>query len=264
MDLGLQGKLAVVTGASSGIGRATARALAAEGARLVLSDLGAEALRRGTEDVPNVLERVAADLTREKGAAAIARAARAKGGADILVEAAGITGEKGDPFAMTDAAFRDCFETNFLGPVRLARALVGPMAERGWGRIVFIVSENAVQPYPEEAVYNASKAALLNFTKSAALAYGPKGVLVNAVAPAFIETPMTEGMMRQRAGERGETVEEAVDSFLKEERPYLTLDRRGQPEEVAAVIALLCSERASFVSGASYRVDGGSVAAMNT
>jgi len=129
--------------------------------------------------------------------------------------------------------------------------------------VVFVTSENVAQPYPEESVYNAAKSALLSFAKSVAMQHSGAGLLVNCVAPAFIETPMTDGMMEKRAKEMGCSLEEAVESFLKEERPYLVLGRRGRPEEVAAVIAMLCSDLASFVTGANWRVDGGAVAAIN-
>ena len=121
------------------------------------------------------------------------------------------------------------------------------------------LSENVAQPYGDEAVYNGAKAALLTFAKAIAQLYAPDGVLVNTVAPAFIETPMTDKMMDKRAEERGTSKREAVESFLEEERPHLVLKRRGRPEEVAAVIAFLVSEKASFVVGSNYRVDGGSV-----
>ena len=88
-------------------------------------------------------------------------------------------------------------------------------------------------------------------------------MLVNCVAPAFVETPMTDAMMEKRAQKQGVSKEEAIDGFLDEERPHLVLHRRGRPEEVAAVIAFLCSEHASFVNGANYRVDGGSVQSLN-
>lgn len=264
MDLGIEGKLAVVTGATGGLGLASARQLVSEGARVLLSDLDADALTDASEDLSNVAGTCVADLTAGDGAQALASATAAAGGADILVHAAGITGAKGDPLEMTDDDFAEAWQTNFMSAVRVSRLLALPMADRGWGRVVYVVSENAVQPYPEEAVYNASKAALLNFTKAVSLAYGPRGVRVNAVAPAFVESPMTDKMMERRAEEMGVSFEEAVESFLEEERPYLTLKRRGNPDEVAAVVALLCSERASFVNGAAYRVDGGAVAAMNT
>jgi NAD(P)-dependent dehydrogenase (short-subunit alcohol dehydrogenase family) len=92
--------------------------------------------------------------------------------------------------------------------------------------------------------------------------YGGEGVLVNAVSPAFIATPMTDAMMEERSKELGTSVEQAISSFLDEERPFVELKRRGEPEEVAAVIAFLVSERASFVDGSNYRVDSGSVATV--
>lgn len=264
MDLGISGKTAVITGASSGLGLATAKALMDEDVRLILSDVDRDALADAAQDLGGAPSLVAADLTSEAGILELAQAASEAGGADILVHTAGITGAKGDPLEMRDEDFADAWETNFMSAVRLSRPFVSRMAQTGWGRVVYVVSENAVQPYPDEMVYNASKAALLSWTKGLSLVYGPKGVLVNAVAPAFIETPMTDKMMEARAEEEGVSFDEAVESFLDEERPYLTLARRGKPDEVAAIIALLCSERASFVNGSAYRVDGGAVAAMNT
>ena len=110
--------------------------------------------------------------------------------------------------------------------------------------------------------YSASKAALLNLAKGISRTYARDGVLINTVSPAFIATPMTQEMMSDRARERGTDIDEAVESFLREERPSMETDRRGRPEEVAAVVAFLCSERASFVNGANYRVDAGSVWTM--
>ena len=136
------------------------------------------------------------------------------------------------------------------------------MRERQWGRFVCITSENAVQPYWEEAVYNVAKAALAAFIKNLSYKEAGFGVLCNTVAPAFIETAMTDGMMEQRAQQMGISFEEAIDSFLEQERPGIVQKRRGKAEEVASVIALLVSERASFVNGSNVRVDGGSVQAV--
>ena len=263
MDLGIKGRVAVITGASGGMGLESAKVLAAEGVRLVLSDLDGDALGAAAKEVDGDVETVVADLGSAAGADDLAPAAKALGGCDILVHTAGITGEKGDPLDMSEDAWREAWDTDFMSAVRVARSLVPQMVERKWGRVVYITSENAVQPYPDEAVYNAAKAALLNFTKCLSLGYAERGVLVNAVSPAFIETAMTDGMMEKRAAEKDMSIEEAVETFLAEERPYLKLKRRGRVDEVAPVIAFLCSELASFVTGAAYRVDGGSVGAMN-
>ncbi|NMB10530.1 MAG: SDR family oxidoreductase, partial [Tissierellia bacterium] len=110
--------------------------------------------------------------------------------------------------------------------------------------------------------YCASKAGLLALSKGLSRTYAREGLLVNAVSPAFIHTPMTDAMMDKRAAQLGVDRDEAIRSFLQEQRPHLELERRGEPEEVAAVVAFLCSDRASFVTGSNYRVDAGSVATI--
>lgn len=161
-----------------------------------------------------------------------------------------------------DGPWNEAWNIDFMSVVRTLRCFVPPMEKKGWGRVVIVSSENAVQPYEDEAVYNVAKAGLLNFAKALSRATAKNGVLVNTVSPAFIETPMTDGMMDKRADALGVSRDEAVKGFLDEERPYLELKRRGKPEEVAATIAFLCSDQASFVVGANFRVDGGSVATM--
>ena len=183
---------------------------------------------------------------------------------DILVCAAGVGAPGGDPLELEDANWTEAWESDFMSVVRTARAFVPQMAHKGWGRAVFVASENAVQPYSDEASYDAAKAAVLNFSRALASAYGPRGVLVNAVSPAFIETPMTDAMMDAHQRETGLDRDAAVQDFIAKERPFLVLGRRGQPEEVAPVIAFLCSELSSFVLGANVRVDGGSVGTMQT
>jgi NAD(P)-dependent dehydrogenase (short-subunit alcohol dehydrogenase family) len=110
--------------------------------------------------------------------------------------------------------------------------------------------------------YCAAKAGVLNLSKNLAKAYAKDGILVNSVSPAFIATPMTDNMMEQRSQKMGVSFDEAIATFLQEKRPHLELQRRGKAQEVAAVIAFLCSEQSSYVVGANYRVDGGSVATM--
>jgi NAD(P)-dependent dehydrogenase (short-subunit alcohol dehydrogenase family) len=146
--------------------------------------------------------------------------------------------------------------------VRVAQAFLPDLRSSGRGRLIFLTSEDAVQPYDDELPYCAAKAGVLALAKGLSRSYAREGLLVNTVSPAFIHTPMTDAMMDKRAKELGVDRDEAIESFLEEKRPYLELKRRGEPEEVASVIAFLCSERASFINGSNYRVDGGSVATI--
>lgn len=263
MDLGITGKVALVTGADSGIGKATVELFLNEGVTVVLTDIEEDKLQKTANELGENSLWFAADLTESDEIENLANFCEETCGMpDILVNCAGITGAKGDPLKLSDEDWMQSWNVDFFSIVKLCRHFLPPMAEKGWGRFVAITSENAVQPYWEEAVYNTAKAALLNFTKGLSRKYAESGVLVNAVSPAFIETPMTDRMMDQRADEMKISKKEAIESFLKEERPYLSLQRRGQPEEVAAVIAFMCSELASFINGSNYRVDGGSVATM--
>lgn len=265
MELGIKGRVAVVTGGDSGIGLETARFLLRDGAKVVLSDKDAAPLKKAAAGLSGEVLAMAADLTKPDQVEALAKGARERFGAvDILVNAAGITGPTGIFHELDDEDWRLALEVDLMAAVRVCRAFIPAMAERGWGRVVLIGSEDAVQPYADELPYCAAKAAILNLTKGLSKTYAKQGVLVNSVSPAYIETPMTDAMMEKRAKENGTSFEEAVRSFLKEERPTLELARRGRPEEVASTIAFLCSDLASFVNGANYRVDGGSVATVST
>ena len=265
MDLQIEGRAAVVTGAAGGIGLETARLLLDDGVRVVMTDLDGDELATSVEMLGGVSDRlrsVVADLTSQSGADKIRGAV--DWDVDILVHTAGVTGAKGDPLRdITEQDWEHAWQTDFMSGVRVAKTFVPPMLDRVWGRVVFVTSENVAQPYSDEVVYNAAKAAVLTFAKGMAQQYAPQSVLVNSVAPAFIATDMTDGMIKKKAEEEGKGMDAVIDEFLDEERPHLVLDRRGRPEEVAAVIAFLCSERASFVVGSNYRVDGGSVLAID-
>ena len=266
MDLGIAGRVAVVTGGDSGIGLATAKLLLEEGARVVISDLDEERLEAAAATLRPLGEVMAitADLADLAHAKRLEKTvAEQLGPASILVHAGGSPGVTGAFETLSDDDWRDTLDVDLLSAVRLCRAFLPHMRENGWGRIVLVGSEDAVQPYPDELPYSAAKAAVLNLAKGLSKAYASAGILVNAVSPAFIATPMTDGMMRQRAERNGTGTDEAVASFLREERPTLGLARRGRPEEVAAAIALLCSDRASFCTGSNIRVDGGSVATVS-
>ncbi len=266
MDLGIEGKKALVTGADSGIGWETARQLLAEGATVVVSDKEQKRLDAAADQLnapDGHLYAFAADVTSVKQLAALgAKVTEAVGDIDILVQSSGITGAQGLFHEIDDRGWTNTIEVDLLGPVRLVRQFLPSLRKGGWGRLVFIASEDAVQPYDDELPYCAAKAGILALAKGLSRSYASEGLLVNAVSPAFIHTPMTDAMMQKRAKQNGTSVDEAIESFLEEERPYMELGRRGEPAEVAAVIAFLCSDRASFVNGSNYRVDSGSVATI--
>ena len=266
MDLGIKGKTAVITGAAGGIGWHTTAALLEEGVQVVMSDLEQDTLDRVVAELPSHLPKpitVPCDLSSDQAAQQLAATvADLAGEVDILVSGAGITGAQGLFHEIDDAGWVEAIETNLLSAVRVTRAFLPALRSGGWGRIVYVNSEDAVQPYDDELPYCASKAGLLSFARGLARTYAREGLLVNSVSPAFINTPMTDKMMEKRSKELDTDFDSAIESFLDEERPYMELKRRGRPEEVAAVIAFLCSERASFVNGANYRVDSGSVATL--
>ena len=265
MDLGLTGRVAVITGGDSGMGKATAELLVREGAKVALIDRTLEPLEQATQEVGQFGEVLAvqADLTKlEEVEAAKRRVIERFGAVHILVHAAGITGASQEFLQLSDEDWYKTIEVDLMGAVRICRAFIPAMRKAGWGRVILISSEDAVQPYPEEVPYCACKAALLNLAKNLSKAYAKDGVLVNTVSPAYIASPMTDAMMEKRSKQMGVSFDEAIASFLKEERPHLELKRRGRPEEVADVIGFLCSERSSFVVGSNWRVDGGSVATL--
>lgn len=266
MDLGIKNKVAVVTGGDSGIGRATAKLLADEGVKVALLDKTTEQLKDTLEEVQTVGEAIAvkADLRRlEEVEKAKEEVLKQYGTVDILVNCAGITGATGDFLEISDDDWHEALEVDLMAAVRVCRAFIPVMRDSGWGRVVLVSSEDAIQPYTDEMPYCAAKAGVLNFAKNLSKAYAKDGVLVNSVAPAFIATPMTDAMMEQRADKMETSVDEAISTFLKEKRPHLELQRRGKSQEVAAVITFLCSQQSSFVVGANYRVDGGSVASIS-
>ena len=266
MNLGIKGKVAVVTGGDSGLGKATAKILVSEGASVLLTDLTQEGLEKAAEEIRQAATEGAevaikvADLTNNDEVKALAEEVQQKmGGADILAHCAGARGAAGEFLELSDDDWMKTIDIDLMGSVRTCRAFIPHMQKKGWGRIVLIGSENALQPYVEESPYNACKAAIINLSKCLSRAYGPDGVLINTVSPAYIATPMTDAMMEDLAQERGTDVDEAVEWFLKNKRPFIAVDRRGRPEEVAAVIAFLCSELSSYINGSNYRVDAGAV-----
>jgi 3-oxoacyl-[acyl-carrier protein] reductase len=260
MDLGLAGKRALVTGSSRGIGRAIAEVLAAEGARVTVCARGAAAL----EDTAAALRArggevmaVAADLGTEEGVAAVWQAQLdAFGGADVLVN--NVTGAAAarDVLTATDADWLAGFTMNVLVHVRFIRRALPGMLERGWGRIVNIASTAARQPDDQLPTYAATKAALINLSKLLANAYSPRGVLTNCVCPGITRTDAAVASAVRRTGRTAEDPRRVFEEYFGARRP-LPAGRFGEPEDTAAMVALLCSQRASWITGVCIDVDGG-------
>ncbi|MGC4000865.1 MAG: SDR family oxidoreductase [Anaeromyxobacter sp.] len=260
MDLGLKGRRALVTGSTAGIGFATARALAAEGADVIVNgrtqarvDAALGLLRA---ELPGArLSGVAADVGTAEGCERIVAAAPAL---DVLVNNAGVFAPI--PFErITDQDWKGIFEVNVLSGIRLARAYVGGMRERGWGRIVFVSSESALQIPAEMIHYGVTKTAQLAVARGLAESLAGTGVTVNSVLPGPTRSEGVGGFIGQLARTRG--VDEAVveREFFETARPSSLLRRFEEPDEIAAMIAYVCGAPASGTTGASLRVDGGVV-----
>ena len=260
MKLGLDGRVALVTGASQGIGRSIALALAEEGADLVLVARrrpGLDAVAGEVAALGRRAEVVPADVATADGVASVASAAVARFGAvDILVNNAGKGGPK--PFLeLSDDDWQASIDLNLLSAVRLSRALLPQMRERGWGRIINISSRVGREPDPYFAAYAAAKSALINFSKSLATGFSKDGVLTNCIVPGLIRSEAIDDAARRSAEATGKTVEEVFAATLAK-RP-IPAGRIGEPDDVAALVALLASDRASWITGSCFTIDGGIV-----
>ncbi len=267
MELGLDGKRCVVTGASRGIGLATARMLCAEGASVVLAARGAQALEAAAGECeaaarPGVrVERLVIDVTApEAGERLVASCVDRLGAIDVVVANAGTSSVR--PIdELSDEDWAEQWELNVMAPMRLMRAAAPLMAGAGGGRIVNVCSSAGKRPSLTNPAYAVTKAAQLSLSRVFADRYAADAVLVNAVAPGAVTSPLWTGpggLAEQAAAARGISRDEA----LAAQAAKIPLGRMATAEEIAAVIVFLCSERASTVTGAAWSADGGTVATI--
>ncbi|MGI8461419.1 MAG: SDR family NAD(P)-dependent oxidoreductase [Solirubrobacterales bacterium] len=262
MDLGIVGKTCAVTGASRGIGRETALQLAAEGANVLAVARNDEALAEtvdACERAGGKAKALALDVTvTDAGERVLGAATEAFGTLDVLVNNAGAASWR----ALEDVPDEDwqaAWELNVMAPMRLMRTAVPAMAERGWGRVVNVASTAGKRPSASMPAYSVAKSAELCLSRLYADRYAADGVLVNAVCPGPVEAEMwleQGGLLDQSMELSGhDSREEALDA-AGSKRP---IGRLATPDEIAATIVFLCSERAGYVAGAAWSVDGGTV-----
>jgi NAD(P)-dependent dehydrogenase (short-subunit alcohol dehydrogenase family) len=263
MDLGIKGRLALVTGSTMGIGRAVAETLAAEGARVIVNGRNEAAVKNTVAALSRRGDAhgIAADLATAAGARKVVDALAKVGPVDILVNNVGYFEVK-EFAAISDRDWIDMFELNVMSGVRLSRALLPGMLERDWGRIVFIASDQSANPNPGMAHYAMSKAAQVSIARSLAELTRGTRVTVNSalVAPTWSEG--VEAFLAKVAPGLGKTVDQMRTAYFETTGASSILQRWATPEEIAAQIAFLCSERASVINGAAQRVDGGIIRSL--
>lgn len=252
MDLGLKRRRAVVTGASRGIGRAIASALAAEGADVIAAARNAHELQEwALQPGTGTITAHVADMSRE---ADIQGLAEELGKADILVFNTG-----GPPFGtaaeITDTAWIGQFEAMFLSAIRLTRLALPGMRARKYGRILLVVSSGVIQPIPNLALSNALRSGLVGWAKTLAAEVAADGVTVNCLAPGRIATDRIVEFDRARAKRDGTTEEQARNASLA----TIPAARYGEADEFAAMAAFLASPKASYMTGGIIRIDGGMI-----
>ncbi len=256
MDLGLHGRIALVAGASSGLGLAIAKELAAEGADVAITSRDETRIRAAEREVadagPGRVRSTALDVRDTAAVEAwVADTAEALGGAHIMVANAG--GPKpgmASEFGVED--YREAVELNLLSSIAMTTAVLPHMRDAGWGRLLYVTSVAVKQPIPHLALSNTARAGVLGYAKSLVHDLGDAGITVNVLAPGLTRTARLESMA-------GDDVEAGIASMAKS----VPLGRVGSPEEFAAAATFLASERASFITGTVLQIDGGATASLS-
>jgi NAD(P)-dependent dehydrogenase (short-subunit alcohol dehydrogenase family) len=256
----LSGRRAVVSGSTGGIGRAIAEGLAGAGATVIINGRTDERVRTALSDMRRALpdaniEGIAADLATADGAARFIDQA---GEADILVNNLGVAIPRAFD-TVTDEDWLGIFQTNVLSGIRLSRRYLPGMVKRGWGRVVFISSESAVNIPKEMIDYGMTKTAQLAISRGLAEQVAGTGVTVNAVLPGPTHTEGVETWLGPAAKARGVTIETLETEFIEALRPTSLIRRFASTKEVANMVVYVCSEQACATTGAALRVDGGVV-----
>lgn len=259
MDLKLEGRLALVSGSTAGIGYAIARTLAQEGARVIVNGRSQpavdEAVERMRSDTGGMIEGYAGDLS---SAAAAEEVVQRHAGIDILVNNLGIF----EPKAFEDIPDEDWmrfFDVNVLSGVRLARLVLPAMKRANWGRIIFISSESAVQIPTEMIHYGTTKTAQIAVSRGLAESVAGTGITVNSVLPGPTKSRGVGDFVQDMARADGKTFEQVEAEFFDKVRPTSLIKRFATPQEVASLVAYVASPLASATTGAALRVDGGVV-----
>jgi NAD(P)-dependent dehydrogenase (short-subunit alcohol dehydrogenase family) len=255
MDLGLEGKRALVTGSTAGIGFAIAKQLAQESAHVFVNGRTQERVDNAVREIGKNAEGIAADLATEQGFETLFTKVK---DIDIVVNNLGIFDAK--PFMeILDDEWRRFFEVNVLSGVRITRQYLPRMLKRHWGRIIFISSESGLQIPAEMVHYGMTKTAQLAVARGIAESFPASGVTVNSVLAGPTESEGVGAFVESLARQQGKSREEVAREFFQNARPSSLLKRFATTDEVASMVTYLCSEQASATTGSSIRVDGGTV-----
>ena len=257
MDLGLAGRVALVCGSTKGLGRAVAKALAQEGARVAINGRHQDSVERVAQQLEAETTRTVVPLVADVGIPAeaegmVERVARELGRLDVLF--CNASGPPAAPFShQTGDAFHRAVELNLLSTVHLARAAVPVMRKVQWGRIICLASVAAKQPVPGLILSTTARAGVLGFAKALADEVAPEGITVNVVCPGFIATERIEELTETRAKREHRSSQEVMREMVAD----IPMGRMGRTDELAAAIVFLASERASYITGVVVQVDGG-------